>query len=126
MNKDQLDPIQPVFEDKTYVMASSKLAINMNLYLSEYEMSTDQTLWPWNDIKVEKGIIVDKNDNEQWNYIPSGSTISNVYLRKGDNKIYINRSFRKLDDMLSYIGGLFGIIAVVVGVLLTYYSQCSY
>ena len=28
--------------------------------------------------------------------------------------------------MLSYIGGLFGIIAVLFGVLMTYYSQCSF
>jgi hypothetical protein len=48
------------------------------------------------------------------------------YLRKSNVKLQIERKFRKIDDMLSYIGGLFGIIAVAVGFIMNYYGQCSF
>ena len=126
LNKDQLIPTQPVFEDKLYLKTSNSLGIDMNMYISEFNMETDNSLYPWEAKETKNGLIVDPNEKEQWNYIPNDNTMTKVYFRKSDNKVYITRSFRKIDDMLSYIGGLFGIIAVLFGVLMTYYSQCSF
>ena len=38
----------------------------------------------------------------------------------------VTRSFRKIDDLLSYIGGLFGLITLLFGYLFRYYNQCCF
>lgn len=49
-----------------------------------------------------------------------------LYLRKARTFRTIERSFTKFDELLSYIGGLFGMILVVVAVPLRYYNVCCY
>lgn len=49
-----------------------------------------------------------------------------MFIRKSDTTLEISRSFRKIDDMLSYIGGLFGIIVAALGFILNYYHRCSF
>lgn len=51
---------------------------------------------------------------------------ADFYFRKSDQKIKVSRSFRKIDDLLSYIGGLFGILAAVFGIAIKHYNKCSY
>ena len=51
---------------------------------------------------------------------------SSFYFRKSDQKIKITRVYRKIDDMLSYLGGLFGIVAAVFGVVISNYNKCCY
>lgn len=43
-----------------------------------------------------------------------------IYFRKAANIYSVNRSFQKLDETLSYVGGLFGIIVVFCTVFSIY------
>ena len=59
------------------------------------------------------------------NYKVRGKEYMKLYLRKSPISISISRSFRKVDDTFSYIGGLFGTILVFfsfVGI----YNELSY
>ena len=47
------------------------------------------------------------------------------YWRKSSSKVEINRTFVKLDQTLSYIGGLFGTIILLL-IFLKFYSKYSY
>lgn len=47
------------------------------------------------------------------------------YLRKSSKEILVERSFRKADDTLSYIGGLFSAILAVL-FLLTLFNEFSF
>jgi hypothetical protein len=58
-------------------------------------------------------------------YIPQGDIVK-LYLRKSINFTTITRSFTKFDELLSYIGGLFGMILVCVAIPLKYYNVCCY
>jgi hypothetical protein len=51
---------------------------------------------------------------------------SDLYFRKSDQKIKVTRSFRKIDDLFSYIGGLFGIFASVLGLIIRHYNKCCF
>jgi hypothetical protein len=48
------------------------------------------------------------------------------YFRKSDQKLYVSRVYRKLDDLFSYLGGLFGILASFFGFVLINYNKCCY
>ena len=38
----------------------------------------------------------------------------------------MTRKFTKIDGLLSYLGGLFGLIALAFGYLFRYYNQCCF
>ena len=42
---------------------------------------------------------------------------------KSDQKLYVLRDFDQIDDLLSYVGGLFGIFAALLGVVLKKYNR---
>ena len=48
-----------------------------------------------------------------------------LFLRKSPMSISITRSFRKVDDTLSYIGGLFGTITFLF-IFVSWYNELSY
>lgn len=47
-------------------------------------------------------------------------------MRKSPQKRIFERHYYKLDELLSYIGGLFGLIASVIQLPLTYYNICCF
>jgi len=51
---------------------------------------------------------------------------ADFYFRKSDQKIKVTRTFRKIDDLFSYIGGLFGILSAVFSLIVTHYNKCCY
>ena len=78
------------FEDKDYMTFSPVLATTTNLYLGEYEMNTDDTIFPWVEKKVESGFIINRGEKESSNYIPTPSdSYCKLFLRKSNSKIQI-------------------------------------
>lgn len=75
---------------------------------------------------MTKGVFVDRTEKEQFVHPAQNGSYVQFHFRKSDQKISIKREFRKIDDLLSYIGGLFGIIAFIFGYLMTNYSQCCF
>lgn len=59
------------------------------------------------------------------NYKVRGNEYFKLFLRKSPIALSISRSFRKVDDTLSYIGGLFGTILVFFG-FVNMYNELSY
>lgn len=55
----------------------------------------------------------------------SGEDYLKFYLRKGPSNYIYSRNFQKMDQTLSYIGGLFGTLALML-TFLNLYSKYSY
>jgi p-aminobenzoyl-glutamate transporter AbgT len=53
-----------------------------------------------------------------------GDEYVRLYLRKSSTDIYVERSFRKADDTISYIGGLFSVIVVLMFMINAYNETC--
>lgn len=71
----------------------------------------------------EGGIVLDSS--QVMNYQVRGTDYMKLFLRKSPISLSIQRSFRKVDDTLSYIGGLFSTILVFFG-LINLYNELSY
>ena len=98
--------------------------VNANIYLSSYTITTDESIYPFEDIRKEKGGIVQE-------YVQSHSLAVNsdeymrFYLRKSSKSILVERSFRKADDTLSYIGGLFSALLAML-LIMSAWTEFSY
>lgn len=60
LNPDQTQPISMFLEDKDFTMFSPTLGTFTNIYLGEYAMETDESIFPWFKKKVENGFIVNR------------------------------------------------------------------
>lgn len=50
------------FEDKDYTMFSPTLATSTNIYLGEYIMETDESIFPWVDTNVDEGFVINRGE----------------------------------------------------------------
>lgn len=52
--------------------------------------------------------------------VPNATEYVSLFLRKSSLSLSINRSFKKYDDTLSYIGGLFSTLMVCLFAMMKY------
>lgn len=110
-------------EDKNYFTFTRSLGTTANLFISNYNILTDKSLWPVSVYNEDNGGIVYESA-QTFVYTPSTDYIK-LYIRKSSLSLTINRSFKKYDETLSYIGGLFSMILVcLIGI--NKYNQYSY
>lgn len=96
------------------------------MFISSFKIETDESLWPMSDIAEDIGGLV---------YEPAQSLIIKpatnnteyiqFYVRKSSLSLSIQRSFKKYDDTLSYIGGLFSSIMAALFIMAKY-NEYSY
>ena len=82
---------------------------------------------PWENVVVEEGCRVDEVRNYQIDYSNAETDLLGVIkLTMNQKKYLINREVGKLDDLLSYAGGLFSIIIAILSVFLKSYNEYKY
>ena len=59
-------------------------------------------------------------------FAKTGETFIDLEVSMSAEHLYINRSFGKIDDRLSYIGGLFEIVIIFLSFFLNSYSLYRY
>lgn len=97
-------------EDKNYFQFTKTLGMTANMFISSYQIDTDQSLWPVKQPKKDMGGIV--FESAQTFVIQPTTEYIQLYLRKSSLSMSVQRSFRKVDETLSYIGGLFSTIII--------------
>jgi hypothetical protein len=87
-----------------------------DVYFKKYMFETDQSLYPWTydwlrfinrDIEPQEIYIKDFNDIIESVELghPQDTVFSAIYLRRSQFTVYVDRSFQKIDSLLSYLGG---------------------
>lgn len=99
--------------------------MNANLYYSEYSIETDHSIFPWASTSTDDGVINIEPTNSQVFSVLNTTTYAKIYLRKSSERLDVSRSFQKLDQTLSYIGGLLGTVILLL-VIISLYSQFCY
>lgn len=100
-----------------------QLGVSTNLFYESFNVNTDDSLTPFEQMEQQNGVTLSSMVMRP--YIPQTDMVR-LFLRKADTVRTINRSFTKFDELLSYIGGLFGMILVVMAVPLRFYNICCY
>lgn len=111
-------------EDMNYFPFSLDSGVNANIYMSTYTITTDESISPFEDIRNDQGGIVPELAQIH-NYNVRNDEYMKFYLRKSSQDILVERSFRKADDTLSYIGGLFSSLLAML-IIMTFWTEFSY
>lgn len=95
LNPQNADYLGSYFEDRNYFAFTKKLGSSANLFISTYEIATDNSLLPQKDVNTELGGIVYEN-TQIFIYQPVNEYIQ-LQLRKSSLSLLITRSFKKAD-----------------------------
>lgn len=96
----------------------------LNVFISDYQITTDESIVPLRQERVEAGAIV----TSLGQVIPKQADSNNyasIVLRRASTKLVVSRAFKRVDDTLSYIGGLFG-FALLLLLFMKEYTEYSY
>jgi hypothetical protein len=60
------------------------------------------------------------------NFIPNQGEFMKFEVKKSTQSRVFDRKYYKFDELLAYIGGLFGLIVAILGPLIKYYNTCCF
>ncbi len=96
----------------------------MVIPVSSYEIKTDYSITPFDDFEVLRGGMVQDSS-----LTLTSSKVDHYYgaitFQKGTNYYLYTRTFTKFDDVISYIGGLFGAIIGVM-FMMNHYTKTAF
>lgn len=124
VNSGDLAPVKYYLEDRNYFGFTLDSTGAANIYLTEQIISTDSSLFPWTSITNQTVLVVDQPAEVKTSMAQKDVYIS-IYLRKSPYYKLSYRSFQKLQDLFSAIGGLFG-FAVTFFLVIQNYNQAAY
>ncbi len=124
INAGQKEFLRYYLEDKNYFSFDTFTGVSANLFFGEYSITTDSSILPWMEEQDIEGIQTSERAIGQSYRMTAGEDYFKFYLRKGPSKDVHTRSFQKLDQTLSYIGGLFGTLTLLLAFLSVYSKYC--
>ncbi|EAS00224.3 transmembrane protein, putative (macronuclear) [Tetrahymena thermophila SB210] len=124
VNPQNYNPISNYLSDETFFnFQPTKLYTSANIFFQQVEIDTDQSLMPQQDI--EQNIFPYYSPRDFREQIEAGSPdqYAVFYFRRSSISNTYKRSFQKIDDLISYIGGFFQAILMVLGFIVGYYNE---
>jgi hypothetical protein len=115
INADSENFLSYYLEDSNYIIFSATGGAECQLMMEDYTIDTDESILPFSTIRTDSGGIITKNciKNRYWiDSTAPDALYGTFFLFKSPISRSITRSFQKIDEILSYIGGLFGTIAI--------------
>ncbi len=80
--------------------------------MEDFKIVTDQSILPNEDKMTESGGLI-SSDALKGTYTTIKDIYASFYFYKSSRSSIFNRSFQKLDDVFSYVGGLFGTVLII-------------
>jgi hypothetical protein len=109
INPGNTDYLDYYLDDSNFVSFTKLQGSYTMVYLEDYVIETDESLLPLSDIRIDKGLKVPHVSRLNSMDVFNGLYVS-YYIQKSETKITYIRSFNKIDELFSYVGGLIGTI----------------
>ena len=110
-------------EGRNILPFSTSIGVRANAEVADYEIDTDVSLLPFTNTVVETGSYIPKL-LEHYSVPVSGDIYVAINFQKSPDMATYTRTFQKIDDFLSYVGGLVGIIFGFIFILNSYSELC--
>ena len=94
------------------------------VYVAKYTVNTDNSYWPWDSTTSESGYYI--QSSHTGNIDISSTVYVSLNIEKSTQELTVTRNYGKIDEVLAYIGGLFGLILPVFVFFMSSYSSYCY
>lgn len=95
-----------------------------NIKLGDYNITTDESIWPWKNNIEESGHFIEDYKTHTINLF--STHYIKMIIEKGETVQRIVRTHGKIDDMLSYVGGLFALLFSFIVFFIGSYAEYKY
>ncbi len=125
INPDDHQPLSYFITDDFSTTFNLQDGIDSIVMLQNYSVSTDNSIMPLEDIQTVSGPTINEAPIIKSTYIqtPATETLALITIRRSSAGIKVTRHFFKFDELLSYVGGLFGLIALIIDLPLKAYNR---
>lgn len=124
VNPDSTDYIDYYLEDKNYVLFGPQIASETFLYITDFTIDTDNSIWPYESFEKDEGFFAkDLAVNHPLQY-GAGSYYVGFYLAKSSDSYFYKRVVQKISEVFSFVGGIIGAGTAVL-FFVKYYTDFS-
>ena len=95
----------------------------LDIEIAKFEIETDNSLLPFKDIETATGGMLN-GVARTYNLSPLEQRFAVFVLQKSPSKYKYERHFHKLDETLSYAGGLIGVVVGLFFIMSPYTELC--
>ena len=110
--------------DRNYLQFNLNYGGLINAFITPFRVTTDNSILPYQSEDEESGCIVN-NVGQFIGFQNSNASYGRIILRRGSSGLIGSRSFTKIDEVLSFVGGLFGFMLVFL-VFMNVYTEVSF
>ena len=112
-------------EDRIWLTFSTGQSAEAFVELAQYHIETDRSYWPVEHLDVREGSYLSSYNTASFER-GTHHTFVQVEVSLSAKRREVQRSFGKIDDRLSYIGGLFEMTFLALGILLYSFNTYRY
>ncbi|KAL4455127.1 hypothetical protein ABPG74_006509 [Tetrahymena malaccensis] len=124
VNPQNYNPVSNYLSDETFFnFQPTQLYTSANIFFQQVEIDTDESLMPQQDIDENVFPYYSPRDFREQFEAGSPDQYAVFYFRRSSISNTYKRSFQKIDDLISYIGGFFQAILMVLGFIVGYYNE---
>jgi hypothetical protein len=126
INYDDINPVANFLDDLSHFTFNLNLGISCNFYLESFKISIDESITPFPKPKQINGFLAEVAPAIFSTYTPMKGEYFRYYIRKSPTEQLVTQSYYKIDELLSYIGGLFGLIILFIQIPMQYYNSVCF
>ncbi len=109
-------------EDRTGIVFNHEIGANMDLYLTEISVTSDNSIWPFKDTSVDSVFSIPFTPIIYPTSYKAVSFYGQFCILKDYSNQYYERSVQKIFVVFSFMGGLIGAIMACLFIINTYTS----
>ena len=114
------------YEKTLWMLFNQQQTIMGQVFFGTYELNTDIDFMPFETIVTEEGYYVSEAiTTTMVNYLNLPIYVE-LYLIASPISKVVNRKYGKVDEVLSYVGGLYGIVIGFIGIFLLSFNEYKY
>jgi hypothetical protein len=125
INPQKEDYLKIYLEEKYYLIFGPGYGVEFVILNADYSIETDESILPFSETHVKNGSIVAGTTLRSYLMGNTSETFCFISFQRAPESYKFNRSYRKIIDAFSYVGGLLGAFLIVL-VFVNFYNEISY
>ncbi|EGR34205.1 small GTP-binding protein, putative [Ichthyophthirius multifiliis] len=98
----------------------------VDIFISEFNINTDISLLPYNDIQSEKFPYFNLDGFREQNLIGDFEEFIEIFISRSYFTKLIERKFQKIDEIIAYVGGFAQAFLIFSAFMVSYYNEYIY
>ncbi|KAL4499754.1 hypothetical protein ABPG72_017294 [Tetrahymena utriculariae] len=116
------DSITSFLDSQIFNLQIGQMYTTANIFINQQKITTDESIFPISNLHTEELLQFRQSDVQQQNSVGNFSVYSDFYIERSNYSTIAYKSFLKLDQVISYIGGFCQIFFLVSAFLVSKYN----